>query len=529
MRYRDPRKFPRRLLACVSALLLLAYAFSFSAFAAAGYSSYTALTAGVEPVECVPISEIGSEEDIADDTWIGIDSAENLILLSQLINGKSTVGSIKANWWRSSNRKYRMTASITFTEEQSTRFEPIASGFSKFDASNYSLTSFLGTFDGCGYMIEGLQCPTTKGTGTATKTISYTSLFGLVGAGATIRNLVIGKDCSFTAGEALAKSCTASIASRVMANAQLINLLNFAPVTGGVYAGGLVARIETTDDSKAVLMSSCTNLGAVSGNSFAGGLAGTVQGSVNFVNCVNRGSVTSGKYAGGLFGAGKRGEAGVWNVRITMQDLTQKGSTVTGDVAAGSFFGQLSDPDYLSLTGVSGCSSRSIGLSFAGEANGVELPEGASVTVLEEDLDETLTPGFHGLQLGNYADGKLDLRFVGSIAPDPDAYSEIGYRIVYQSGNTTSDEKKCVCKKVFTSLLAGSGDGMVPYRTEQLRAEDGYLYALTLTGVPVGEGRTVTFTVRSYAVKADGTELLGKSGTVDLTVTDGQCVAAWRT
>ena len=103
-------------------------------------------------------------------------------------------------------------------------------------------------------------------------------------------------------------------------------------------------------------------------------------------------------------------------------------------------------------------------------------------------------------------------------------YSEIGYLISYGNG----DAKRCSCRQVFTSLLAGSGAGMIPYTAEQLRGENGYLYALTLTGVPLREGNTVTFTVQSYARKTDGTELLGNSGTVDITVTDGVCSAEWR-
>ena len=516
----------KRLAACVLALLLLTYTFSFSAVASVGYSSYSSLTSDTISREWKPISEVISEGDIAEGIWIGIGSAEDLISMSEKINSGESIG---GKPWR--QHQFRLTASIIFTAEQSTRFEPISSGFSKFDSSTYSNKAFIGVFDGCGFVIDGLQCKTVKGSKSSTNTISYTSLFGLVGAGAAIQNLVIGEHCTFTAGEDLANSCTASVASRVMAGAQLINLLNFAPVSGGTYSGGLVARIDTVSStsSETVTMTGCTNLGAVSGKTYVGGLVGTVQGNLRIADCVNKGNVSSTGYAGGFFGAGSQAATDdVSEVKIAMGELIQQGSVVTGSTAAGDFFGKLSDPEELRLTDVISCFHRSIGLSFAGETNEVELPEGATVTVWAEDPDEVLTPRFHGLQLGSYEEGKLNLRFVGSVARDVAAYSEIGYVITYECESTRYENKQCTCQCVFDSLLAKDGSGMTPYLVEQLRGENGYLYALTLNGVPLGEGKTATFTVQVYVQKADGTKLFGNSGTVDITVTDGQCCAVWR-
>ena len=519
--------FPKRFLACALAVLLLTYAFSFSAIASGGYSSYTAFQSAAENVVCKPISEIQSEDDLAGDIWIGIGSAADLILLSKYTNNTQTVSTISYGTWCS--QKYRLTASIYFTEEQSAEFEPIGSGFSKFDTSTYSNKAFEGKFDGCGYVIDGLTCKTRTGTGKTYSKYSYTSLFGLVGESALIQNLVIGRDCTFTADAELANACTASIASRVMAGATLKNLINFAPVSGGTYAGGLVARIDIVNPSKKVAMTNCTNLGTVEGKACAGGLIGSVRSNLQIEDCINEGNVTATANAGGFFGVGDgAASSDVSMVTVMMKNLTQKGSLIQGGTASGNFFGETSNPENFVLTDVSDCSYRSIGLSFTGITNAVELPEGATTPVWEENIDEILTPKFHGLQLGSYADGKLDLRFVGSIAMDIDAYSEIGYLISYKKDEVQT-QKRCDCKQVFGYLLAGTGDGMIPYQVEQIRGAEGYLYALTLTGIPLRKGDSMVFTVQSYAKKADGTELPGNSGTVEISVSeDGICSAQWR-
>lgn len=515
-------RLSKRILACIAALLMLSYAFSFSAIASVGYSSYASMKSEAKSAICKPISEIHSEDDLTDDMWIGIGSAEDLILMSKLINENANIGNKS---WR--KLQYRLTASIIFTEEQSARFVPIADAFSS-SFAKVSSRYFAGVFDGCGFMIDELKCPSI---GNSAKTMSYTSLFGLVGKDAVIQNLVIGKNCSFKAEDDRKHSCTASVASRVIAGATLDNLLNLAPVSGGNYSGGLVARIDITDAAKVVAITNCTNLGTVTGRTCVGGLVGTVRGKLQIENCVNGGTVTADSYAGGFFGVGDKAEsADVWEaITVMMKNLTQKGSVIHGNTASGNFFGKLSNPDALKLTDVINCSYRDLKLPFAGEDNGAGLPDAASISVWNEEKDEVLTPGFHGLQLGSYEDGKLDIRLVGSITDDLSSYSEVGYLITYEIAGIKSEEKRCACKQVFPKLLAGSGSGMISYQAEQIRGENGYLYALTVTGVPVREGDPIVFTIQSYAKKADGTELLGNTGMVELTVTGGTCNAKWKT
>lgn len=110
----------------------------------------------------------------------------------------------------------------------------------------------------------------------------------------------------------------------------------------------------------------------------------------------------------------------------------------------------------------------------------------------------------HGVQVSNFAstDSSYALRFVGSI-DSLTAYKEVGFEI------TAGEEYKWdfATEEVYQSLIASDETGMVEqYTAAMLRGEDSYLYAISITEIPLevdGVDATYTFTVKPYSIAID--------------------------
>ena len=161
---------------------------------------------------------------------------------------------------------------------------------------------FTGTFDGCGYEIDGIYINTTD---------KVQGLFGLV-TGGKILNLGIGKNCDINGGIATAgivgyifngttvancynnsditgnKYYIGGIVGISVTNCKVINANNIGNINGLSTIGGIIGRSQITSD-----IENCYNSGTVTGEYDVGGITGTIENQVNINQCYNTGKVES--------------------------------------------------------------------------------------------------------------------------------------------------------------------------------------------------------------------------------------------
>ena len=173
---------------------------------------------------------------------------------------------------------------------------------------------YIGTFNGQGHTITGL---TVNQQGT-----DYAGLFGCIGSGGTVKNVVlenvqITSDNSSGNAGGVAGSNYGTITACTVSGT----------VSGGYYAGGVAGYNYGT-------LTDCTVSGTVSGNNYTGGVAGSNYGTLT--DCTVSGIVSGNNYAGGVAGSNNG----------TLTGCTVSG-TVSGDQpvggVAGRNFGTLTD------------------------------------------------------------------------------------------------------------------------------------------------------------------------------------------
>ena len=185
---------------------------------------------------------------------------------------------------------------------------------SQFQPIGSSTKSFRGTFDGQGHRILNLHI--TGG--------EYTGLFGAVGGGASISNLVLDSSCSisgsnyvgFIGGSAVAGSVTISCVG------------NEADVTAtGVNAAGIIG---TNKGSSAIFsITNCYNTGDITGTSESAAISGWVGSGATIQNCYNIGTITGYNYRNDFY----RGSATALNCYST--STTQVTRVSDEDVTSG--------------------------------------------------------------------------------------------------------------------------------------------------------------------------------------------------
>ena len=165
-----------------------------------------------------------------------------------------------------------------------TDFTPIGcdTGVNKNALNGVPVRYFSGTFDGQGNMIENLRMSSS-----VSDYFAVVALFG-VNKSMTVKNLVIGPNCSFTYSGSSDSPCVAAIAAKTTGSCVIENCYSMATVSGGRFCSGMVSRA-----SGALSVRNCTNTGNVSATQYGGGMAGYVGGSrYEYVNCRNTGDIT---------------------------------------------------------------------------------------------------------------------------------------------------------------------------------------------------------------------------------------------
>jgi hypothetical protein len=221
------------------------------------------------------------------------------------------------------------TVSMSF--KSNGNMDPIGSG----------LAPFIGTYNGNGYKITGLQTASYSTGGNA-----YAGLFGNVGIFATFNNIDL--EISASAVSQYLNAYSGGIAGYV--SNQNINISN-CYVTGyslaeaappspyaGAYAGGLIGYVE--GNSNIINCYDAVDVTSVSSSySYSGGIAGGVNGDVTIHESFNTGTITStsnNATSGGLIGS-------ALNITITgCNAIGDVSSTASKTADSGGFVGSSS-------------------------------------------------------------------------------------------------------------------------------------------------------------------------------------------
>ncbi len=126
-----------------------------------------------------------------------------------------------------------------------------------------------------------------------------------------------------------------------------------------------------------------------------------------------------------------------------------------------------------------------------------ELPKGNA----DFDIAENANTGaiLHGIQTSvNKDSGTYSVRFVGSV--DSLNYKTAGFTITAHGGAYKWDMPTA---EVYQTLLANTDSGIKEITAASMRGEGAYLYALSITDIPVGQG--ILFVVSPYTVKGGQT------------------------
>lgn len=150
--------------------------------------------------------------------------------------------------------------------------------------------AYKGTFDGNDHEIKNLYV-----TGT---TSNHYGLFGVLGAGGTIRNLTVS-GCVAITGSGNSSYGIGGIAGQLDGAGTIENCTNKATVSGNFNTAGIVGRVGRSGGT----IRACANLGDISGSNNAGGIVGYAYYGVTASHCYNRGAVTAEvSKAGGIVG-----------------------------------------------------------------------------------------------------------------------------------------------------------------------------------------------------------------------------------
>ena len=221
----------------------------------------------VQTVE-IPMSLKPTGSGTKDDPYLIADASQLRWFAAQVNdNSKSTICA-------------QLTADIDLKDEEWT---PIGKG------SSYD-NVYKGTFDGNDREIKNLYV-----TGT---TSNHYGLFGVLGAGGTIRNLTVSGSVEIT-GSGSNYYGIGGIVGQLGGAGTIENCTNKANVSGNFNTAGIVGRVGSSGGT----IRACANLGDISGSNSVGGIVGYACYGVTASHCYNRGAVTAEvSKAGGIVG-----------------------------------------------------------------------------------------------------------------------------------------------------------------------------------------------------------------------------------
>ena len=125
----------------------------------------------------------------------------------------------------------------------------------------------------------------------------------------------------------------------------------------------------------------------------------------------------------------------------------------------------------------------------------------------EANADEGAQVAFQGYQTtAKDENGKAKVRLVATLADDYKNYDEVGFEVVAvyeKDGVKTAKSQKVACTKVYSSISAVTGNEAYPasISASSLIGEEGYIFAMVITGVPEG----ISIQVRTYSVSGETT------------------------
>lgn len=337
------------------------------------------------------------------------------------------------------------------------------------------------------------------------------------------------------------------------------NCFNYATVKnpGGGDTGGFVGSMISTST---VTIKNSANLGDVSANGAAGGIVGAVSSksgvTLSIENSLNTGSISSsGGGAGGLLGA-----KGYDADTVTLMNSVNVGCVSSTSSNAGGLVSNSrknltidkcgSFADINTETGKKGAiwanknsdPTLKNGLFYteiAGAADsawlatkGTSKSLGDGIKWTNDLLGETFgklivnnagtgavlaAPTFAGVQEATNTAGKI--RFVATLN-DSLNYSAVGFKVKLKGGSTTITP---TCNYVYNTLLTTDDDGFEAKVTaEELYGT--YVFALAITGIPHGEGDSVTLQVTPYGKDLTDPTIEYARDTYEIVYTNGKVV-----
>ena len=141
---------------------------------------------------------------------------------------------------------------------------------------------FIGTFNGQGFRIKGMKLDSSK---------KEQGFFGVMGAGATVKNLIMDASCVI---ESNGEGCFAAFAGccNLTGTITFENCGNEANVVGK--AQNNASFLGCNYGNTKLVFNNCYNIGKISGGRENGAFSGWTGGGATFNNCYNIGEVTEG-------------------------------------------------------------------------------------------------------------------------------------------------------------------------------------------------------------------------------------------
>ena len=352
------------------------------------------------------------------------------------------------------------------------------------------------------------------------------ALFKAIRGDATIKNLVIGKNCSFVNQTSADTSLTnvnpgqgnaaASLACYAFSHngyedakaVTVTNVISYATVTCGTttnatnnrhdIAGGLIAGMHNQINSQAAI-TECTFAGQITdaGNS-AGGIVGVVQvvaGSIKIEECLNAGAITSTSFAGGILGGHFAASATYYTY---IASCINTGNVVGAEGKIGAFYGSsFSSGEKINIKTSTNKTSGLAATLYSVTSD----TDNVIVDTLNGEAGTDALVRYEGLQIKT---GETQtVRFVGSITASEAElanYDSVGFKItaMYGAKGRTVDANGT---EVYTSINGTTADG---WNVEYSADEGEYLIAIKLEGLSKSLGE-VTFVVTPYCVSGETT------------------------
>ena len=261
------------------------------------------VAAGSEKSIAIPMSLKPAGSGSAEDPYLIADASHLRWFAAQVNdNGKSAICA-------------QLTADIDL---ESKEWTPIG--------KNYSY-AYKGTFDGNNHEIKNLYV-----TGT---TSNHYGLFGVLGAGGTIRNLTVSGRVAIT-GSGSNSYGIGGIVGQLGGAGTIENCTNRAAVSGNYNTAGIVGRVGSSGGT----IRACANLGDISGSNNVGGIVGYAYYGVTASHCYNRGAVTAEvSKAGGIVGYMNDSGAKFSNCYTTGVVTGKDSAAVVGKKSSGSISG----------------------------------------------------------------------------------------------------------------------------------------------------------------------------------------------